>query len=83
MNTLHRCRGAATVATTALLPGTHEVWDDSDVEGLLSVLFHNLKQFGSFRQNGYGARLSSCGRANTTIARRRRGALTGPCTKRR
>jgi hypothetical protein len=46
MNTLHRCRGAATVATTALLPGTLEVWDDSDVEGLLSVLFHTLSSSG-------------------------------------
>jgi hypothetical protein len=68
--------------------GNHEVWDDSDVEGLLSA-FPYLKQFG-VPTSGSSTSListasvsSSCGPANTTIARRRRGMPPSLPTTRR
>jgi hypothetical protein len=70
--------------------GNHEVWDDSDVEGLLSA-FPYLKRFGvsdkrliyKFVFNGIstGPALSSYGPVNKTIARHHRGTLPSPRTK--
>src|SRR5262245_12085613 len=68
--------------------GNHEVWDDSDVQGLLQA-FPYLKQFGVsdkrliYKFDLNGARFTSCGPVNMIIARHRRGMLIGPSTKRR
>jgi hypothetical protein len=68
--------------------GNHEVWNDSDVEGLLSA-FPYLKQFGvTDKQLTYKFDLtapvsSSCGPANMTIASPRLGVPPVPHTKSR
>jgi hypothetical protein len=68
--------------------GNHEVWDDTDVEGLLNA-FPYLKQFGVsdkrliYKLISTASVSSFCGPANTTIARRRRGMPPSPSTMRR
>ena len=68
--------------------GNHEVWDDSDVEGLLNA-FPYLKKFGVSDKKPSTKWItrvfasSSCGLARTTIKIHRVGAAPSPSTKSR
>jgi hypothetical protein len=81
-------RGAGLPGRVFPAVGNHEVWDDSDVEGLLKA-FPYLKQFGVsdkrliYKFDSTALASSFCGPENTTIARHHRGMPTGPRTRRR
>ena len=68
--------------------GNHEVWDDSDVEGLLAS-FPYLTTFGVSKErliykiDFTAPASSSCGPGSTTTARRRRGTPPGRPTRNR